>query len=96
MTFPSTPEMSSYTWTTPPRFGIRFAAMNPDMLRVHGLQFGFGGEDEYLTVGERVPRIALTRPRDAVSREGNHISETGRVGNCQTWRPPAQMLLPRR
>ena len=63
--------MSSYTWTTPPRFGIRFAAaaMNPDMLRVHCLQFGFGGEDESLTVGERVPRIALTRPRDAVSTE---------------------------
>jgi hypothetical protein len=43
--------------------------MNPDMLRVHCLQFGFGGEDESLTVGERVPRIALTRPRDAVSTE---------------------------
>lgn len=71
----------------PPKLGIWFAAaaMNADTLRVHRLQFGFGGVDEHLDVGERVPRVALMRTRDAVSREGNHISWTGRVGNRQTW-----------
>src|SRR5512135_1679855 len=81
----------------PPQVGIWFAAaaMNADTLRVHRLQFGFDGVDEHLDVGERVPRGARMRASDAASRERNHIRGTGRVGNCQTWCPPAQMTPPR-
>ena len=55
----------------PPQLSIRFATapMNPDTLRLHRLQFGFGGEDEYLDVGECVPRVMLTGTEDAVSRK---------------------------
>jgi hypothetical protein len=43
--------------------------MNTDTLHVHRLQFGFGGEDEHLDVGECVPRVMLTGTEDAVSRK---------------------------
>ena len=70
-----------------PQFRIRFAtaAVNPDTLRLHSFQFGFGGEDEHLDVGEGVPRVALTGTEDAASRRRNHISRTGRGEDRQIW-----------